>query len=130
MPAETLEAREWRLDFAFALVIFRHLRGIIGGRALPAQQMLEQTSRIVAMKRNLPPKLRKFPAAKQRRLDELLEKNSEGTISGNERRRLEHLVEEAEELMVANARLLAPGDQDLICWQHARRDAEQGERVS
>jgi hypothetical protein len=69
--------------------------------------MLEQTLRIVAMKRNLPPKLRKFPAAKQRRLDELLEKNSEGTISGNERRRLEQLVAEAEELMVANARLLA-----------------------
>ncbi len=59
------------------------------------------------MKKALPPKLRKFPAAKQRRLDELLEKNSEGTITPNERRRLKQLVAEAEELMVANARLVA-----------------------
>ena len=59
------------------------------------------------MKKALPPKLRKFPAAKQRRLDELLEKNSEGTIAPSEKRRLEQLVAEAEALMVANARLLA-----------------------
>ncbi len=59
------------------------------------------------MKKALPPKLRKFPTAKQRRLDELLERNSEGTITPRERGRLEELVGEAEELMVANARLLA-----------------------
>lgn len=54
-----------------------------------------------------PPKPRKFPAAKQRRLDELLEKNSAGTISPTERNKLEQLVSEAETLMVANAKLLA-----------------------
>ena len=107
MPAETQEAREWGSDFALALETFRHLRGRIENWSVPSEQMLEQTSRIVAMKRNMPSKLRKFPAAKQRSLDELLEKSSEGTISGNERKRLEQLVEEAEELMVANARLLA-----------------------
>ncbi|NLS91002.1 MAG: hypothetical protein GXX96_02295 [Planctomycetaceae bacterium] len=59
------------------------------------------------MKETLPPKLKKFPAVKQRRLDELLEKNAEGTITPSEKQRLEQLVEEAEALMVANARLLA-----------------------
>ncbi len=59
------------------------------------------------MKNTLPPKLKEFPAAKQRRLDELLEKNSEGTITPAEKVRLEHLVGEAEQLMVTNAQLLA-----------------------
>ena len=59
------------------------------------------------MKRSVPPKLKKFPAPKQRRLDELLEKNSEGTITDKEKARLEQLVAEAEQLAVANARLLA-----------------------
>lgn len=54
-----------------------------------------------------PPKLEKFPAAKQRRLDRLLEKNSDGTITPREKARLEQLVAEAEQLMVANARRLA-----------------------
>jgi len=54
-----------------------------------------------------PPKLKKLPAAKQRRLDELLEKNSEGGITPAEETRLRHLVAEAEQLMVANAQLLA-----------------------
>jgi hypothetical protein len=58
------------------------------------------------MNRRVPPKLKKFPAAKQRRLDELLEKNSEGNITGREKARLEQLVAEAEQLMVANAKLL------------------------
>ena len=54
-----------------------------------------------------PPVLRrKFPVAKQRRLDELLDKNREGVITAAERTRLERLVAEAEELMVANARQL------------------------
>jgi hypothetical protein len=59
------------------------------------------------MRKAIPPKLRKFPAAKQRRMDELLDKNREGLITASERSRLEQLVAEAEQLAVANARLLA-----------------------
>jgi hypothetical protein len=59
------------------------------------------------MKKAVPPKPRKYPAAKQRRLDRLLEKNSEGAITPKEKAALEQLVAEAEELMVANARRLA-----------------------
>ena len=59
------------------------------------------------MKKPLPPRLKTFPAAKQRVLDRLLEKNSEGTISASERNRLQQLVDEAERLMVANAKRLA-----------------------
>ena len=33
------------------------------------------------MKKPIPPRLQKFPVGKQRRLDQLLEKNSEGTIA-------------------------------------------------
>lgn len=49
----------------------------------------------------------KLASQKQQRLDELLEKNSEGEITASERNELESLVEEAERLMVANARRLA-----------------------
>ena len=59
------------------------------------------------MKKPLPPKLRRFPAAKQRRLDELLEKNSAGAITPTALATLRELVAEAEELMVANAKRLA-----------------------
>lgn len=59
------------------------------------------------MKKRLPPKTEKFAAAKQRDLDELLDKNSLRTITPKERIRLEQLVGEAERLMVANAKLLA-----------------------
>jgi hypothetical protein len=59
------------------------------------------------MKKRTPPKTTKFPAAKQRVLDQLLEKNSAGTIAPGERVRLEQLVDEAERLMVANAKRLA-----------------------
>jgi hypothetical protein len=59
------------------------------------------------MKKILPPKLKELSPARQRRLDELLEKNSEGTITPAEKVRLERLVAEAEQLMAANARLLA-----------------------
>ena len=51
--------------------------------------------------------MRIFPAAKQRRLDLLLEKNSEGTITVNEAATLKQLVAEAEQLMVANVKRLA-----------------------
>ena len=59
------------------------------------------------MKKVIPPRLQRFPAAKQRRLDQLLEKNSEGTIGGKERAALERLVAEVQELMIANAKRLA-----------------------
>jgi hypothetical protein len=59
------------------------------------------------MNKRTPPKLRKLAAAKQQRLHELLEKNSEGTITPGEKMRLEKLVAEAEQVMVANAKLLA-----------------------
>jgi hypothetical protein len=60
-----------------------------------------------SMKKALPPKLKKLPAAKQRRLDQLLDRNGEGTITTNEKATLERLVAEAEQLMVANAKRLA-----------------------
>jgi hypothetical protein len=59
------------------------------------------------MKKALPPKVKKFSAAKQRMLDRLLEKNSNRSISALERSRLERLVAEAERLMVANGKRLA-----------------------
>jgi hypothetical protein len=60
-----------------------------------------------SMKKTTPPKLKRFPGAKQRELDELLEKNSEGIIRPAELARLETLVAQAERLMVANAQRLA-----------------------
>jgi hypothetical protein len=71
------------------------------------------------MTKNLPPKIKEFSAAKQRRLDELLEKNSEGTIAPAEKARLEQLVAEAEQLMVANAQLLARFSQSEAAAQPA-----------
>ncbi len=59
------------------------------------------------MAKILPPMVKEFSATNQRRLDELLEKNSEGTITPAEKVRLQQLVAEAEQLMVANAQLLA-----------------------
>ena len=59
------------------------------------------------MKKPAPPKVQRFPAVKQRRLDHLLEKYSEGTITLKEKEVLVRLVAEAHELMVANARRLA-----------------------
>jgi hypothetical protein len=58
------------------------------------------------MKKPGPPHIEKFPVAKQRRIDQLLEKNSEGTITLREKAKLEQLVTEAEQLMVGNARRL------------------------
>ena len=59
------------------------------------------------MTKRLPPKLSKLPLPKQRAMDSLLEKNSDGTITPIEKARLEKLVEEAEKLMVVNAKRLA-----------------------
>jgi len=58
------------------------------------------------MDQTTPPKLKSLSPNKQRRLDELLEKYAEGTIAAAEKAKLESLVTEAEELMVANARRL------------------------
>jgi hypothetical protein len=60
-----------------------------------------------SMSKAVPPKVQRFPAGKQRRLDQLLEKNNEGTLTEKEKTALEQLVAEAEQLMVANARRLA-----------------------
>ena len=54
-----------------------------------------------------PPKIKKFSPAKQRRLDELLDRNAEGTISAKDKAVLEQLVAEAEDLMVDNLKRLA-----------------------
>ena len=51
--------------------------------------------------------LRKLPAAQQRRLDALLERNAETGLSRQERKELSHLVKEAERLTLRNARMLA-----------------------
>jgi hypothetical protein len=59
------------------------------------------------MSKTTPPKIRILAAAKQRRLDELLEKNADGTITAKEKAKLESLVSEAEALMLANAERLA-----------------------
>lgn len=59
------------------------------------------------MSKSAPPRITRFPAAKQRRLDALLVKNSEGSITPREKATVEHLVAEAERLMAANARRLA-----------------------
>jgi hypothetical protein len=59
------------------------------------------------MKKAAPPKFERLSAGKQRRLDQLLEKNSEGTITDKEKAKLRQLVAEAEELMVKNGRRLA-----------------------
>jgi hypothetical protein len=68
------------------------------------------------MNRRTPPKVKTLAPAKQRRLDALLEKNAEGKISAKEREKLQALVEEAEELMVANSARLA---------EFARRESPQ-----
>ncbi len=59
------------------------------------------------MKKSIPPRIEKLPAAKQRRMDALLDKNSEGTITPKEKEQLEQLVADAERLMVTNAKRLA-----------------------
>ena len=59
------------------------------------------------MKKPDPPRIARFPMAKQRGLDQLLEKNREGTITSKEKAKLEQLVKEAEQLMVSNAKRLA-----------------------
>ena len=58
------------------------------------------------MAKNVPLALKRLPAVKQRQLDVLLEKNSEGKISPKEWALLKALVQEVEQLMAANAKRL------------------------
>ena len=59
------------------------------------------------MTSSAPPQPDELPAEDQQRLHVLLDKNSESTITPEERSELEALVEASEKLMVANARRLA-----------------------
>jgi hypothetical protein len=51
--------------------------------------------------------LHRLSAAKQKRLDILMAKNNEGQLTDGEREELQALVREAEEMTLANARILA-----------------------
>jgi hypothetical protein len=88
-----------------------------------------QTSsqRVESMKKPISPKTKRFPPAKQRLMDKLLDKNSEGTITPSEKAELKQLVAEAERLMIANGKRLAkfaqsrpahmpPGAVPLTVW--------------
>ena len=59
------------------------------------------------MSKKLPPTAKSFADAKQRLMDELLNKHSEQPLSGAELQQLEQLVQEAEALMVENATTMA-----------------------
>ena len=59
------------------------------------------------MSKSNPPSPKQFDLAKQAELDGLLTKNSDGKISELEANRLKQLVDEAEQLMVDNGKLLA-----------------------
>ncbi len=59
------------------------------------------------MNKSTPPKIKKLTPIKQRRLDLLLDRNSDGTISAKDKEKLEALVADAENLMVENAQRLA-----------------------
>ncbi|MGP0063609.1 MAG: helix-turn-helix domain-containing protein [Isosphaeraceae bacterium] len=52
-------------------------------------------------------RLRRLSAAKQQRLDALMAGNNDGRLSPSERRELQGLVREAEEIALSNARKLA-----------------------
>ena len=52
----------------------------------------------------------RLPSDDQRLLDDLLDKNSEGTITPDEEVRLQELVAKAERLMIANAKRLSASD--------------------
>jgi hypothetical protein len=51
--------------------------------------------------------LHRLSAAKQKRLDTLMTKNNKGQLTDGEREELRALVREAEEITLANARILA-----------------------
>ena len=58
-------------------------------------------------------KLRRLAAGKQKRLDALMARSNEGTLTKAERQELRALVREAEEIMLDNARRLAEQRQQL-----------------
>lgn len=58
-------------------------------------------------------KLLRFSAAKQKRLDALMEKNNQGRISKAEKQELSELATEAEEMALTNARMLAEQQRTL-----------------
>jgi hypothetical protein len=59
------------------------------------------------------PKLRRLAATKQRRLEALMAGNNEGKLTTSEQRELKELVQEAEQIMLDNARQLAGQRQQL-----------------
>lgn len=62
-----------------------------------------------------------FPASRQKRLEALLDANRENRIDEAERKELSQLVEEAETLMLSNARVLARQRQSLAQRHGTRR---------
>ena len=58
-------------------------------------------------------KLRRLPVAKQKRLDALMAKNNEGSLTPAEGKELRALVGEAEEIMLDNARQLVEQREQL-----------------
>ena len=60
------------------------------------------------------PRLRRFPARKQSRLELLMTKNNDGRLTKAEQSELKSLVREAEELTLENARTLASQRRELI----------------
>src|SRR5947209_6173695 len=59
------------------------------------------------------PRLRRFPANKQKRLDLLMAKNNDGRLTRAEQAELQGLVREAEKLTLENARTLASQRREL-----------------
>jgi hypothetical protein len=58
-------------------------------------------------------RIERFPTGKQKRLDLLMIKNNEGQLAGSDKEELQRLVNEAEELTLRNARLLARQKRNL-----------------
>jgi Cro/C1-type HTH DNA-binding domain len=58
-------------------------------------------------------KLRRLPSGKQKRLDTLMNRSNDGTLTTSEGQELRALVREAEEIMLDNARQLANQRQQL-----------------
>jgi hypothetical protein len=52
-------------------------------------------------------KMKRLPAAKQKRLDALMARNNDGRLTASERLELRELVREAGEMALGNARVLA-----------------------
>ena len=63
-------------------------------------------SRLIAFE-TMDPRLRRLSTAKQRRLDVLMAGNNEGRLTPAERKELQGLVREAEEIALSNVRKLA-----------------------